>query len=69
MDPKNYRDQSEKAIYEAFEKLTDRELQEKQALYLRNIEKTNLSIKNNVQFWFYATIIAAALTIFIISSK
>jgi hypothetical protein len=69
MNPENYRNGEEKTFYEYLEKLTDRELQEKQALYLRNIEKTNLSIKNNIQFWFYATIISVALTIIILGSK
>lgn len=45
------------------EKLTDRELQEKQTYYLSQIYLTNKSIKNNVQFWFYATIISSALVI------
>lgn len=45
------------------EKLTDRELQEKQTYYLSQIYLSNKSIKNNVQFWFYATIISSALVI------
>jgi len=51
------------------EKLTDRELQEKQTYYLSQIYQTNKSIKNNVQFWFYTTIISVALTVIILASK
>lgn len=42
------------------EELTDRELQLKQAYYLSQINKNTLSIKNNVQFWFYITIVSIA---------
>lgn len=49
--------------------LTDRELLERQAFYLMKIEQSNNSIKNNVQFWFYFTIIALALSILILASK
>lgn len=45
------------------EKLTDRELQEKQTYYLSQIYQMNKSIKNNVQFWYYATIISGALVL------
>lgn len=51
------------------EALTDRELQVKQAYYLAQINKNTLSIKNNVQFWFYATIVSAALGILILLSQ
>jgi hypothetical protein len=50
------------------ERFTDRELLEKQTFYLHQINKSNNSIKNNVQFWFYATIILAAIS-FIIANK
>lgn len=69
MNPSNYRNAEEKTFYEYLEKLTDREVQERQSLYLRNIEKSNERIKLNLQFWFYATIISAALTILILASK
>ena len=49
--------------------LSDRELLERQTFYLMKIEQTNNSIKNNVQFWFYATIISVALTFIILGSK
>jgi hypothetical protein len=45
---------------EQAEELTDRELQLKQAYYLSQINKNTLSIKNNVQFWFYITIVSIA---------
>lgn len=47
----------DKAFYEYIEKLSDRELQEKQAYYLRNIEKTNIRILANLQFWFYLALV------------
>ena len=46
-----------------FKELSDRELLERQTLYLFNIQNSNERIKLNVQFWFYATIISAAVTI------
>ena len=48
-------------FYNFIEPLTDRELQEQHARYLRNIEKTTISIKKNVQFWFYITFISAII--------
>jgi hypothetical protein len=69
MNPIYHGDQTSKNFYEGIEKLTDRELQEKQAFYLHNINKNNTSIKNNVQFWFYATIICVVLTLIILGSK
>ena len=47
--------------YDFIEQLTDRELQEQHSRYLRNIEKTTISIEKNVQFWFYVTIISVFL--------
>ena len=60
---KEYRDGSaeDNEYYDFIEQLTDRELQEQHARYLRNIEKTTMSIKKNVQFWFYVTIISVFL--------
>ncbi len=50
---------SDQILYnEQAEELTDRELQLKQAYYLSQINKNTLSIKNNVQFWFYITIVS-----------
>ncbi len=46
-----------------FKELSDRELLERQTLYLFNIQNSNERIKLNVQFWFYATIISVAITI------
>ena len=51
----------DKVFYEYIEKLTDRELQEKQAYYLRNIEKSNIKILSNLQFWFYFGIVCIAI--------
>jgi hypothetical protein len=69
MDAKNYNTDDERKFYENAEKLTDRELQEKQAYYLAQLNKNTLNIKNNVQFWFYATIISTALAILILGNQ
>ena len=66
MNPLYYGDNDDKNFYQGLEKLSDRELQERQTLYLKKIEKSNERIKLNIQFWFYATIIIAALSIFIL---
>lgn len=56
---------SDQILYnEQAKELTDRELQLKQAYYLSQINKNTLSIKNNVQFWFYLTILSIAAGIF-----
>ena len=36
---------------------------------LFELEKSTRSIKNNVQFWYYVTIISAALTLIILGTK
>ncbi len=65
--PKNMRKElrdgsaEDNEYYDFIEQLTDRELQEQHSRYLRNIEKTTISIKKNVQFWFYVTIISVFL--------
>lgn len=57
---------SDQILYnEQAEELTDRELQLKQAYYLSQINKNTLSIKNNVQFWFYLTILSIAAGVFL----
>jgi hypothetical protein len=62
---------SDQILYnEQAKELTDRELQLKQAYYLSQINKNTQSIKNNVQFWFYLTIvsIAGGVLIFVLNS-
>ena len=49
--------------------LSDRQLLERQTFYLMKMDKSNNTIKNNIQFWFYATIICAVLTIILLGSK
>jgi hypothetical protein len=57
---------SDQILYnEQAEELTDRELQLKQAYYLSQINKNTLSIKNNVQFWFYLTILSIVAGVFL----
>ena len=68
---KEFRDGSaeDNEYYDFIEQLTDRELQEQHSRYLRNIEKTIMSIKKNVQFWFYVTIISAFIIVMNILDK
>ena len=55
---------------ETVKELTDRELLEKQTIYLRNIMKSNESIKANMQFWFYFGLIGGALLfLFVLNSQ
>lgn len=69
MNPIHYKDNDGRTFYEYIEKLSDRELQEKQAHYLRNIERLNIRILSNLQFWFYFTIASMAIAILILMSK
>jgi hypothetical protein len=66
MNPIYYKDNNSKNFYESIEKLTDRELQEKQTRLLTEIEKSNTRIKLNLQFWFYFTLIGGFLTAFVL---
>jgi hypothetical protein len=66
MDPIYFKDNESKIFYESIEKLTDRELQEKQTRLLTEIEKSNTRIKLNLQFWFYFTLIGGFLTAFVL---
>lgn len=52
-----------------YSKLTDRELLERQTLYLFNIKNSNERIKANVQFWFYFTIISIVLSFLFFINK
>ncbi len=57
---------SDQILYnEQAKELTDRELQLKQAYYLSQINKNTLSVKNNVQFLFYLTILSIAAGVFL----
>ncbi len=62
---KELRDDSaeDNEFYNFIEPLTDRELQEQHAFYLRNIEKNSKSIKKNVQFFFWATLISVFIVV------
>lgn len=52
-----------------FKELSDRELLERQTLYLSKIEKANIRIVANLQFWFYLTVIAIVIGVLIIVSE
>lgn len=60
----------ERQFYKTTEELTDRELQERQAFYLYEINLNTKKTKENIQFFFYLTIISLiAWLIFIYSIK
>jgi hypothetical protein len=67
--PKNMRKElrdgsaEENEYYDFIEQLTDRELQECQSYYLRNIEENSKNIKKNVQFFFWATLISLLIVV------
>ncbi|QRE14601.1 hypothetical protein, partial [Flavobacterium psychrophilum] len=63
MNPIYHGDKDTKSFYEEIEKLTDRELQERQAFYLRTIARSNHSIKLNLQFWFYFALVVGAIAL------
>lgn len=54
---KEFLNKSKPLTRDSVKDLSDRELLEKQTIYLMNIEKSNERIKANLQFWFYATLI------------
>ncbi|MEO7978981.1 hypothetical protein [Flavobacterium sp.] len=55
---------------ENIKEFSDRELLEKQTLYLKNIIKSNDTIKLNIQFWFYTGLIGGAiLFLFLLNSN
>ena len=53
----------ENEYYDFIEQLTDRELQEGQSYYLRNIEENSKNIKKNVQFFFWVTLISLFIVV------
>lgn len=69
MNPLYYGENEDKMKYQELEKLTDRELQERQAFCLMKIERSNERIKLNLQFWFYAAIVSVGIAVLILASK
>ncbi|AIT65688.1 hypothetical protein [Flavobacterium psychrophilum] len=69
MNPIYHGDKDTKSFYEEIEKLTDRELQERQAFYLRTIARSNHSIKLNLQFWYYFAIAIGAIAFIVMANK
>jgi hypothetical protein len=67
MDQVHYKDNDDKNFYEFVEKLSDRELQEKQANYLFETNKNTKRIKNNVVFFFYSFVVSIALTLLVLA--
>ena len=67
---KTFLDQNKILTSETVKEFSDRELLEKQTIYLRNIMKSNESIKANMQFWFYFGLIGGAiLFLFVLNSQ
>lgn len=60
---KDFLDKSKSHKTNSLDGLTERELIEKQTLYLMNIEKSNERIKANMQFWFYTAIVGATISL------
>jgi len=60
---------AQRQFYKAIEELTDKELQEKQAFYQLEIKIKTEKIYNNIQFFFWVTIISAVLMIFVLNLK
>lgn len=56
----------DKSFFDYIEKLSDRELQEKQSYYLMNLEKSNRRILLNLQFWFYTFLISIVIGFFVL---
>ena len=69
MKPELYRLDDDKIFYEYAEKLTDRELQERQVCYIRQIERDTTRIKNNIVFFFYAFIASIVLSLIFVFSN
>ncbi|WP_329805397.1 hypothetical protein [Flavobacterium facile] len=66
MRPELIKTDNAREFYKTTEELTDRELQEKQTFYLWEINQNTKKTKENLQFFFYFTIVAllASLVIF-----
>ena len=69
MNPDYKKTHDEITFYENAEKLTDRELLELQAFYHSQNRKKLESIKDNVQFFFYLTVVSILILAFIIINK
>lgn len=65
MRPELIKTDNAREFYKTTEELTDRELLEKQTFYLWEINKNTKKTKENLQFFFYFTIVSllAALVI------
>jgi hypothetical protein len=69
MNPLYHGTTEETTFYKSIEKLTNRELQERQANYLYKIEKLNRKIHLNLQFWFYFAITSMVIGFLIIINQ
>ncbi|MBF4494644.1 hypothetical protein IR010_19045 [Flavobacterium sp. MR2016-29] len=59
---KEFLNQTKSLTSTSVKEFSDRELLEKQTIYLMNIEKSNERIKANLQFWFYCGIICGVIS-------
>ena len=66
---KDFLNKKNQVSSESVKDLSDRELQEQQTISLINIEKSNLRIKANLQFWFYFSLALLAISFLYFSNK
>lgn len=64
MDDKFIENQDHKPFFRKVETMSDREVQEMNLYLQRENQKELLSIKKNVQFFFYLTLLSLAIAIF-----
>lgn len=69
MDSKFIKTDPERQFFTKIQEMSDRELQELNAYYLSNLEKSNEKIRANVQFFFWIVLLTTIGTIFLLSIK
>lgn len=67
MDSKFIKTDSERQFFNKIEGMSDKDLQQLQAYYLSNLEKSNEKIRANVQFFCWITIASIVIGVFIAS--
>lgn len=65
MRPELIKTDNAREFYKTTEELTDRELQEKQTFYLWEINQNTKKTKENLQFFFYFTIVSVIAAVLI----
>lgn len=69
MNPLYHGTPEDKSFFQSVEKLSDRELQEKQAHYLWEANKNTKRIKNNVVFFYYAFAVSIAISLLVLAGQ